>query len=200
MQNYNGDSSVQLGAQGAVGRVSGDTASHWFVSRQLGDSYALVDLQSIPNVPIYLHNRKVALSDARGLALLPNLRPYEDNQLSINPLDLPLDIQLEETTFQLKPALGMGLYLDIPMRGGHALQFRLMQDPLNPVPEGAVIRQPDHPQRFYVGRDGESYIDSLNQPETEFRAYWGDQQCAFIIHLKQAEQSALPHIGKVLCD
>lgn len=48
-----------------------------FLSRSLGDSFAVVHVPSYPNVRVYAENQEGARTDKSGVALVPRLRPYQ---------------------------------------------------------------------------------------------------------------------------
>ncbi len=185
---------LQLGLQGAIGRMQ----NHWFFSRALGSSYALLDLNGHPGVPVYRHNRVATHSNRHGLAVIPNLLPYQDNSIRIDTLDLPLQSQLRAEQLRIRPGAHSGIYREIAVQRSRAVQLRLMRQPLQPVPPGTVIYADDQAGRFFVGSDGETYLE-LEQDTVEFQAYWPDQQCGFSLSLEQIPAEILPHIGNVAC-
>jgi outer membrane usher protein len=52
--------------------------------------------RDIPDIPVYLENQVVAHTDQGGRALVSNVRPYEENHISIDPLTLPMEATVNE--------------------------------------------------------------------------------------------------------
>lgn len=199
-QGYEQQDVLNLGLSGALGRIRSDNGGRWFFARQLGDAYAVADLHGQADVPVYLNNRVITRSDTRGLAVVPRLSPYEINRMSVNPLDLPLNVQIEQTEFELIPGYGSALHVPLSLDSGRAVQFRLMLNPATVVPEGAVIKPAGTQERYYVGRDGQSYVAGLRQNQTDFQVYWRQQQCHFSIALNRLADELMPHLGAIKCE
>jgi outer membrane usher protein len=63
----------------------------------------MVEVGGIPNVTVSFDNQPVARTDGNGVALVPNLRSFDVNRLSIGPLQLPLDATVTDTQVQIVP-------------------------------------------------------------------------------------------------
>jgi len=64
------------------------TGGGLFVSPRIDDAFAVVDT-GVPGVGVSLENRPVGKTDSSGLLMVPGLRAYETNRLTIDPDDLP---------------------------------------------------------------------------------------------------------------
>lgn len=186
--------SLQAGVQGAIGLIEG----RWFNARPLGASYALVRVQDHPGVPIYMHNRMVARTNARGLAIMPELLAYQSNEVRVDPLDLPLQNLIDDTGVRFTPSAFAGVLVDIPVSTDTGVELRLMRDPFSPVPAGAVIYRDGDDARFFVGSEGASYVE-VRHAEEHFKAYWEGGQCHFRIARSQLRQELQPDLGALPC-
>ncbi|MEK5773154.1 fimbria/pilus outer membrane usher protein, partial [Acinetobacter variabilis] len=52
-------------------------------SRYIDSSFAVVRVPGFSDVRVYAENQQVARTNSKGDALIPRLRPYERNQISI---------------------------------------------------------------------------------------------------------------------
>lgn len=186
--------SLQAGLQGAIGMIEG----HAFSARPLGGSYALVRVQEHADVPVYVHNRIVARTNKRGLAIMPQLIAYQANEVRVDPLDLPLDSLIEDAGVRFTPSAFSGVLVDIPISTDIGIELRLMRDPFSTVPAGAVIYRDRDNARFFVGSDGNSYVE-LRDDNEQFTAYWDKGQCQFKIDRAQLRDELQPNLGAVPC-
>src|SRR5881392_1539891 len=82
-----GPGAARVGITGGIGVVGG----HPFFSRALTDSFGVVRVADYSNVRVLQDNQVVAQTDGQGYAVLPRLRSYDRNQVSIDHNDLPFD-------------------------------------------------------------------------------------------------------------
>lgn len=83
---------LRLGASGSIGWLQGMP----FATRAIGHgSFALVKVGDLKDVPVYRSNQIVATTNGNGLALVSDLLPYQKNQLTIDPGELPFDIEIK---------------------------------------------------------------------------------------------------------
>lgn len=185
----------QLGGAGALGWMGGRP----FAVRALGGSFAVVTVDGQADVPVYLHNRIVGRTDSRGLAVVPELTPYQPNPIRIDPLDLPLSQQLPERERIVTPALRTGLMIDFPLGHARGVELSLWQAPGVPVPSGAAIYRDDEDvPRFFVADDGRAYLE-LDRDENAFTVYWQNQQCRFSVRQIDLPDGLQPDMGARRC-
>lgn len=194
LQKSENSEGLQLGINGALGYLGG----HMFASRTLGSSYALVDTAPLGNVPVYLHSRLVTRTNSKGFAIVPALVPYQENSLRIDPETIPVSSALDSSTVSVTPATNTGVILHFPIRQVRGVQLRLMLRPGIPVPSGARIDVTGQGGRYFVGDNGESYVE-LSDSDAAFTVYWKDSSCQFSIALDRIPNEVLPHIGAVRC-
>ena len=186
--------SLQAGLQGAIGWLGG----HWFLSRPINGSYAVVQIGDHPDIPVLRHNRIATQTNKRGLAIVPGLRPYQENRIHINPLDIPLSSQLLQSDVIAVPADQRGIFLQMGIQQHQAVELKLMQSPGLAVPAGAVIVGDDIDQRFFVAESGATYL-FLTQEDNQFLARWDGGSCHFSLRQDQVPAGFQPHIGNIRC-
>jgi outer membrane usher protein len=93
---------------GAVAMVGGGV----FLANRMDDAFAVIDAGA-PNVDVFFENRPLATTGTNGLALVPNLRPYQKNWISIDPKNLAVDADVPMTKAAVVP----------PDRGAALIKF-----------------------------------------------------------------------------
>jgi outer membrane usher protein len=162
--------------------------------RTVTDSFAMVDVGGIPNVTVFFDNQPVGRTDDNGVALVPNLRSFDVNRLSIDPLQLPLDATVSDTQVQIVPPYRSGNLVRFPVERVHSGVFRLRYEG-KPIPPGAVVRFQG--QDFPVGLDGLTYVTGYDHGTTG-EANWSEGQCVFRLPPPPADQPQ-PDMGIIAC-
>ena len=142
---------------GAVVAAGGDL----FLSRPVKDSFAIVDVGAA-DVEVSQDNQAVGRTNSRGKLLLPRLRAFQDNRISIDPADLPLDTVLNATRQLVVPVdrSGVVVAFGAAAEGGAALvSFQNAQG--EALPLGATGHLVDDGDVFVIGYDGQAYVDGL---------------------------------------
>jgi len=131
-----------------------------FLSNWIDDSFAVVDAGA-PGIEVLSENRNAGFTNARGLLLVPTLRAYQRNKIAVDPTNLPVDAEIENTHEVVAPADRAGLLVKFRTRSDTAsalVTFARIDGSF--VPAGS-IGHTEHDQEFIVGYDGEAFIGSL---------------------------------------
>ena len=128
-----------------------------------------------PGVTVLQDNQPVGRTDADGYAVLPLLRAYDVNRVSIDEHDLPLDAQVDKLKIDAVPYYRSGLLFDFPVRRSHGATLHLRLDDGGPMPSGAIVRVVGRDEDFPVALNGEAYVTGLDQ-QNRLRASWKGQQ------------------------
>jgi outer membrane usher protein len=164
-------------------------------TRAVQDSFALVDVAGVPDLTVYVDNQPIARTDANGYALIRNLRPFEENRISVDPAQLPLDTTIGARVLAVAPAFRSGSRLRFPVDRQRGATFRLVRTDGSAVPSGAeVIIQS---QRFPVAMDGLVYVANLDHGLAAI-AEWNNERCAFRLPPPPSDD-ALPDLGTITC-
>lgn len=131
-----------------------------FASNRIQDGFAVVDL-GIADVLVSLNNREVARTGQNGRALVPDLRSYRLNRVSIDPLALPLDASLDATAMDVVPARWSGVSLDFGGQSEAGALVVLRDTGGAFLAPGAEVRLAGSSTAFTVGYDGEVWITGL---------------------------------------
>jgi outer membrane usher protein len=190
---FQGAAAARLSVAGGIGYVGG----HPFLSRQITDSFGVVRVADYPGVAVLQDNQPVGRTDADGYAVLPLLRAYDVNRVSIEEHDLPLDAQVDKLKIEAVPYYRSGLLLDFPVRRSHGATLRIRLDDGAPMPSGAIVQVAGRDEDFPVALDGEAYVTGLEQ-HSRLRATWKGRSCEFDAEFPRTSDP-LPSLGTFVC-
>ncbi len=142
--------------------------------RSTTGSFALVEVAELPDVAVYVENQEVARTDSQGRALLHNLLPYEENRITIEPLEIPLDVAIHRRSMLVRPAYRSGVALRFPVERVRSGVVTLLLESGLPVPAGASVSF--HDELFTVAYDGYTYLTGIDRAGKAL-VTWGDGRC-----------------------
>lgn len=156
-----GEWATRVGTRGSVGWLAGMP----FASRPVGqNSFAVISVDGIPDVPVKRSHQVVARTNDQGKAFVAGLLPWQANQIEIDPVDLPLDVEVDAFAKSVTPYPRSGALVTFDVRRSRQALLTLVQPNGDPVPTGARVRLlPDGPE-FVAGRRGKVWLNDL--PET----------------------------------
>jgi outer membrane usher protein len=165
------------------------------LARTVTDSFATVEVAGIPDLTVYYENQPVARTDDNGLAVVRDLRSYDVNRLSVDPLQLPLDAQLTEPQVQIVPPYRSGILVSFPVTRIYPGVFRLKLADGSVVPAGAVVSFQG--EQFPVGLDGLAYVTNYDHG-TSGEARWSGGRCSFRLP-PPPRGNPQPDMGVIAC-
>lgn len=143
-----------------------------FWTRPAGESFAVVDT-GLPDVALRQDLRTAGRTDARGLLLLPRLRPYQRNPVSVDEEVLPMELGSNLLPQTAVPRAGGGVRLRFALAPAAPAQTLLRLDG-TPVPAGAALAFQGVPLELPVGYEG---VVLMPEGEGELRAEWPEGHC-----------------------
>jgi outer membrane usher protein len=188
---YLGESAESLTLSGGATLMAGEFRA----TRTVTDSFATVEVGGIPGVTVYYDNHPVARTDENGIAVVRDLRSFDVNRLSVDPLDLPLDAAVANPRVQVVPPYRSGMLVEFPVKRIHAGVFRLQRADGTPVPAGATVTLQG--EDFPVGLDGLAYVTNYDHG-TSGEAHWADGKCTFRLPPPPAAEPQ-PDLGVIAC-
>lgn len=192
-----GDTALRLGARGSVGFLAGMP----FASRPIGQSsFAVVSVDGIADVPIKRSHQVVAYTNQDGRAFIPGLLPWQVNQLAIDPVDLPLDAEVEDFSKNVTPYPRSGALVTFDVRRSRQALLTLIQSDGEPVPVGTRVRLlPDGPE-FTAGRRGKVWLTNLDQASQLLEVHWnGNAGCRLTVELPDIGEQSPASLGPLVC-
>jgi outer membrane usher protein len=85
------------------------------LTQPVTDSFALVKVEGVPGVRVKYANQYVGITDRTGRAIVPGLASYNENEVSIEPADIPMSFTSDVTRVFVSP----------PYRGGGVVTFKV---------------------------------------------------------------------------
>jgi len=158
-----GEVGGRLGVTGSVAVLDGRVA----FTRRIGRAFGLVELPGFAGVRIYLDNREVGRTDARGVLLIPGLRPYEVNRLRVELDDLPLGAVVTRGEVESVPFDRAGVRIPFEVRLQARALARLLDPRGEPLPAGLELADREGRITALVGRDGLTEIAGVPVAERE---------------------------------
>ncbi len=190
-----GQVAMRAGARGTIGLLG----SVPFAARPVGEgSVALVEVEGMAGVPVKRSNQVVATTDARGIAVVTGLLPWQKNQLEIDAESIPMDAELGDTTKQVVPPARSGVAVKFSVNRARQALVVLVQADGKPVPEGARVEL-DGGARFAVGRRGEVWLTDLAAERQGLRVQWDAGACKLELAIPVMEDGLPGRIGPVTC-
>lgn len=158
-QQVAGATQATAQVDGAVAFLGGGT----FFSNRIDDAFAVVDAGA-PDVDVFYENRPVATTGSNGMVLIPYLRAYQNNSISIDAKNLAVDADVPRTKTAVVPT----------DRGAALVKFGVAQDARNAVvvikaadglaiPVGSRVRMADNGEEAVIGYGGEVYLRGLKE-------------------------------------
>lgn len=191
--HQDGESDFRIDTNGGITYFAGE----WFLSRPITNSFGVVQVPGYKGLGVFLDNQLVAHTNNKGYALIPDLRAYTDNQVSIDGRELPLDAQVRKLTLHAVPYFHSGLLLNFAIKPNRGGILRLRQQNGLWVPVGAKLHYADGKRHEWVGYDGEVYVVDL-QPTNHFVVEWPEGHCEFDLSYAPSGDP-LPDMGEHHC-
>ncbi|MGX5022264.1 fimbria/pilus outer membrane usher protein [Enterobacter sp. UPMP2060] len=162
-QNYN---SLSAGASGTLLAYSGGVVATPYTS----DTFAIVEAKGASGAVV--GNYTGVKVDRFGHAAVPNLNPYETNEITLDPKGISQKIELENTSQKVTPYAGSVVHMKFKTLKGQSLLLKLNKSSI-PIPFGAEVINTQGKSVGIVGQGGEVYARVEARSDT-LRIQWGD--------------------------
>ena len=193
-QQINGATRATAQADGAVAFLGGGI----FFADRINDAFAVVDAGA-PNVDVFYENRPVATTGSSGMALVPYLRAFQNNSISIDAKNLAPDADVPRTKVNVVPS----------DRSAALVKFGISQHARNAVvvvkgadggaiSVGARVRIGDGGEEAVMGYGGEVYLRGLKEQNTLLIDRPDGQSCRAEFEYRPAPGSRVL-IDEVVC-
>ncbi|SKA19977.1 fimbria/pilus outer membrane usher protein [Novilysobacter spongiicola] len=123
---------------------------------QRGDTMVLVEAPGAEGARV--QNAPGVRVDGNGFALVPYVSPYRLNTVTLDPYDMPHDIELQSTSATIAPYAGAISRLRFETRQGRALLIHASRPSGEPLPFGARVLDGDGQVLGMVGQGGLAYV------------------------------------------
>lgn len=189
-----GTNALRFGANGSVGWLTGLP----FATRSIGHgAFAVVKVADLADVPVYRSNQITTTTNGNGLALVTGLLPFQANKLSIDPDEVPFNMDIQGVEEMVTPYARSGVVVNFPVRRMRNALVVINQADGTPVPAGAVVTLLPGSAAFVIGKRGEAYLTGLND-SNQLQVKWTDGACELTVAMDPVTASE-PRIGPLTC-
>jgi outer membrane usher protein len=158
VQNFDGDTLGYADLSGALVFMD----RQFFMARRIDDAFAVVSTDGVANVPVLLENRPIGTTNGRGDLLVTPLNAYQRNKLSIDPMKLPVNVDIARVDAEVVPSDRAGTLVKFGIATVRAASVILHGQDGKPVPEGSIATlRGSSASPAIVGYDGMTYLEDL---------------------------------------
>ena len=169
-----------------------------FLSSRIDDAFAVVEVPGSPGVEVALENRPVGRTDKSGRLLITGLQSYLGNAISIDPLDLPIDVAVATTSMLLAPREQAGAVARFEIdRALSAIVVVEGSDGAAP-PAGARVSLRGSEDIRPLGFGGEAYVRGLQPGQNVLDIQWRNGGCSVTFVIEQIP-AGVPRLGPYPC-
>lgn len=178
---------------GAVVMMNGDI----YTTNTINDAFALISTNSFEDVPVFYENQPIGKTNAKGYMLVPTVTSWYPTKLSIDSLNLPADVDIPSTTYELSVREKSGLLVDFKIKNIQSINLTLLDNNDKPLPKGSTVQTQDN-KTSWVGWDGLVWLQDINTNNqlTVTRADTG-KVCNVTLHVPK--QKGIIYLGQQKC-
>jgi outer membrane usher protein len=189
-----GQTTLRMESQGALSFVDGGL----FPSNTIYDSFAIVDTGPVQDVHVLQENRNVGTTGSSGRLLVPDMRSFDRNQISIEATDIPVDATLNGVTRNVRPQNLSGVVVKFAVRFSDGALLHLVDEAGVPLPVGSIARLVATGATAPVGYDGDAYLEDL-RPRNEVAVELPDGRRCNVAFDYRSAPGQIPSIGPLRC-
>lgn len=191
-EDREGDAALRLNLQTGVTWLGGDV----FVTRPLSGPFAVVETGAVSNVRVYTEHRLAGDTGDRGALLIPGLRPYQANSVSVAEEDYTVDQRLSRFDQSVDlPGYGGVRVVFVPdARVSRRLVLRLADG--TAPPPGADVLIDGSDDRQFTGYDGETLVVADPGPH-RLQAKWSGGRCEVDFQLSADDAVSRPPLALI---
>lgn len=168
------------------------------MSDQIDNSFAVVKTGTTGQIPVYFENRYAGATDSDGSLLLPDLRSYQRNQISIDVKELPPDVQVGATRKVVRPPDRSGVVVEFNVKASGAAVLKLVDSAGAAIPIGSVVRV-EGSEPAPVGYGGEAFVTDLHPSNRTVVTLPNGKECTLKFDFVPAP-GEIPLIGPLKCE
>ncbi|ENX36223.1 hypothetical protein F889_00382 [Acinetobacter colistiniresistens] len=174
-------------------------ANSFYAANRLGESFALIDTNAVPDVQVRYENNLIGRSNKKGHIFVPSVTPYYSGKYSVDPIDLPSNYTITRVENRISAKRGSGVVIKFPVKNSYAANVYLHLKNNQPVPVGSIVHRTHH-ESSYVGMDGIAYLEDL-ETENLITVQLPDQSICkanFAVDTEQAKNMIMT-VKSVIC-
>ena len=198
---YQGDYGIYEARYGRFGDEDATTLSTFgsivaiggrvYPSRPIFDSFALIQVPGVADVPGYVSNQEVGRTNRWGDLVVPDVLSYYGNRVGIGAADVPLDYSIDATEKVIAPPYRGGALVTFPIQKTQsftgAVEVEVAGKSVIPAygqitvtPEGKEVISP-------IGKSGEFYLENLTAGRYPAKVEYKEGVCQFVLEIPVAD-------------
>lgn len=182
----------RLSASGSLGIIN----DHHFAARRVTQSFAKVHIGDFAGVAVYAENQLVGRTGTDGTLIVPNLRDFDGNRLSIETADLPMEARVHTSRISVRPGRRTGVTVDFGVRAIVDALVEVLLEDGTALPPGTSLTLAGA-QAAFSAPGGAVYLTGLGASNT-VTAELADGMCSFAFALP-ADAGPQPRLGPFTC-
>lgn len=131
-----------------------------FLTNRIDDAFGVINVGA-PDVDVQFENRSMGKTGKNGKILLPNLRAYEDNVVTIDPANLPVYARVTETRKKLKPRDRSAAIFDFKVKADNRAALITLRDEAGNYIQPGATAQLNGKGEYIIGYDGQLYLEQI---------------------------------------
>ncbi|MDP5458059.1 fimbria/pilus outer membrane usher protein [Alishewanella sp. SMS8] len=168
------------------------------LGNRIADAFAIVSTGGLANVPVVVENQLVGESDSNGLLLVTGLASYNPVNIGIHTKPLPIDINVVNDRITIMTAAGHGAKVNFELYQTYAAIVIVQDEDGKPIPVGSIATINNEDSPYFVGWDGELYLERLQSTNTVTLKN-GKYSCVISFNY-EVIQNDIPVLGPYVCD
>ena len=189
-----GQMTMRMESQGALSFVDRSL----FASNAIYDSFAVVDTGPMAHVHVLQENRDVGRTNSSGRLLVPDMRSFDVNHITIEPTDIPADATINDPSRVTRPQDRSGVVVKFAVKISHGALLQLVDDAGAPLAVGSTATLRSTGVTVPVGYEGEAYVEDLG-PHNVMTVERTDGQHCTVLFDYRAVRGEIPKIGPLRC-
>lgn len=137
----------------------------FFFGNRIDDAFAVVDAGA-PGVDVLFDNRPVARTGQDGKALVTALRAYQNNKVSIDPKNLPINASIAQTQEFIAPPDRAGVVVDFGVKAETQSAIVILNGRDGKPLQAGLRGKTAQGDEFIIGYDGRAYVSNLQPSNT----------------------------------
>ncbi|MDH3347144.1 MAG: fimbria/pilus outer membrane usher protein [Desulfobulbaceae bacterium] len=197
-QNTLSGNSGYLSAAGGMGFLDGGL----YFGRPITDSFAVVEVEGLDDVPIYYNNNYAGKVSDGDTILIPSLASYSENHLTVHAKDLPLNYELEEKHKYINIGQRSGTKIKIKgfkftaVEGRVSLKGNTSPGMLTTVP--IEIEALGKKIKSFTGENGYFYVENIPAGKSILHVSAGDRRCVARLNVPKSKDIII-NMGDIKC-
>ncbi|ORM65175.1 fimbrial assembly protein [Pantoea rwandensis] len=152
-----GDRTQWFDASGALIWMDGAL----FASSKINDAFIVVSTSGYSGIPVRYENQLLGNTDSGGHLLVPWVSAWYPAKLTIDPLNLPADINTPLVEQRVSVREASGALVNFPLRKTRPLLVTLVDSQHHPLPPGTLVTETQSGQTTPMGYGGQAWFEDV---------------------------------------